>query len=172
MRSLLFVFICLTATLQGQSDSSLRLSKPYTWFAKQGLCMDSCSAPALYFSAYDWLGTPYHYGQALKKKGTDCSGFVCAVYKEVSCQELARSSSGLWMQCKPIPEKDLKEGDLLFFKIHKGLISHVGIYLGNHKFIHAAVLGGVIVSDLEEPYYKHYFYMGGRLLCSEPDSGN
>ena len=50
------------------------------------------------------------------------------------------------------------EGDILFFKIKKGQISHVGVYLGNNTFAHASVHSGVIISDLDEDYYKKYFF--------------
>jgi len=56
----------------------------------------------------------------------------------------------------------LGEGDLVFFKIKKKRISHIGIYLGNNKFAHASVKNGVIISDMDEPYYQKRFYSGGR----------
>jgi murein DD-endopeptidase / murein LD-carboxypeptidase len=58
----------------------------------------------------------------------------------------------------------MKEGDLVFFKIKKNIISHVGIYLGNGKFAHASMHSGIIVSDLDEPYYKKYFYKATRVI--------
>jgi lipoprotein Spr len=64
---------------------------------------------------------------------------------------------------KPIKKSALKEGDLVFFKIKQKRISHVGVYVGNNKFAHASVQNGVIISDLDEPYYKMYFYKGGRV---------
>jgi lipoprotein Spr len=54
-------------------------------------------------------------------------------------------------------------GDLVFFKIKKNRISHVGVYLGNNKFAHSAVKGGVRIDSLDTPYYKKTFYKGGRL---------
>ncbi len=69
----------------------------------------------------------------------------------------------MWPAVQPLEKPDLKEGDFVFIKIRKGQISHVGIYLGNNKFAHASVKTGVIISDLDEPYYKKYFYRGGRI---------
>jgi lipoprotein Spr len=63
----------------------------------------------------------------------------------------------------PVSREDLKEGDLVFFKINSRTISHVGIYLGNNRFAHASSSRGVVLSNLDEPYYKRYFYKGGRL---------
>ncbi|HYH57526.1 MAG TPA: NlpC/P60 family protein, partial [Anseongella sp.] len=59
---------------------------------------------------------------------------------------------------------DLKEGDFVFFKIHRRYISHIGIYLGNNKFVHASRSEGVTISDLDEPYWKRYFYKAGRFM--------
>ena len=72
-------------------------------------------------------------------------------------------SKDLWPTVKPIEKNELIEGDILFFKIKKGQISHVGVYLGNNKFAHASVQSGVIISDLNEDYYKKYFFKGGRV---------
>jgi lipoprotein Spr len=161
----LFLFLFLSPFLSKSQDCSpLQSTKAYKWFEQNGICMDSSQRPYLYFSTYEWAGTRYSYGKAVKQKGTDCSGFVSSVFRDVYCVELSRSSVGIWPQTIPIDKKDLQEGDILFFKIRKGRISHVGIYLGNNKFIHAAVKGGVIVSDLGEPYYARYFFSGGRVV--------
>ena len=57
----------------------------------------------------------------------------------------------------------IKQGDLLFFKTNGNSISHVGVYLKNNKFVHASTSKGVMINDLEETYYKKYFYSAGRL---------
>lgn len=169
MRMLIYTALLLLPALAFcQKDSTFARSKAYQWYESKGLCIDSVQEPALFFNAFEWAGTRYHYGQAQKQKGTDCSGFVSAVYRDVYCIELSRSSIGIWPQTKAVEKKDLKEGDLLFFKIRKGQISHVGIYMGNNKFIHAAVKGGVILSDLGEPYYAKYFFSGGH-VSPRPD---
>ena len=86
------------------------------------------------------------------------------LYEKVFGKDLARSSRSIFPQCEPLTSKsELQEGDLLFFKIWKGVISHVAIYLQNGKFIHAAVHGGVRIDSLDQPYYKKYFYKAGRL---------
>ena len=71
----------------------------------------------------------------------------------------------------PVGKDDLKEGDLVFFKIHSRRISHVGIYLGNNKFAHASSRG-VAISSLDDNYYSRYFYKGGRLMASFKDELN
>jgi hypothetical protein len=109
-----------------------------------------------------WIGTPYVYGGETKK-GTDCSGFVKTLYKDVYNLNLYRTASDLVKNCDSVNKKELKTGDLIFFKINSDKISHVGIYINDGKFIHASSAKGVIVSDLNEKYYKKYFSSAGRL---------
>ena len=132
------------------------------YFAKQGLHVDSAQTPYLYYQVHDWLGTRYKYA-GHTQQGIDCSGFVAEMYRSVYCIKLSGGSRDLYPQVDSVPRTELREGDILFFKIRKGQISHVGIYLGNDKFAHASVHSGVIVSDLKEEYYKKYFFTGGRL---------
>ncbi len=132
------------------------------YFLSNSLKPDSAVTPYLYYQVYDWVGTRYKYSGDTKK-GIDCSGFVSEIYKNVYCISLPGGSSEIWTKVNPIENTELKEGDILFFKIKKKRISHVGIFLGNNKFAHASVKTGVIVSDLNEAYYKKYFYKGGRI---------
>lgn len=108
-----------------------------------------------------WIGTPYVYGGETKK-GVDCSGFVKTLYKDVYNLNLYRTAFDLVKNCDSVKKKDMKTGDLIFFKINSNKISHVGIYLNDDKFIHASSKG-VIVSDLNQAYYKKYFFSAGRL---------
>jgi len=109
-----------------------------------------------------WLGTSYVYG-GNSKKGTDCSGFVQTLYKDIYNISLYRATTDLVKNCDLIDKKDIKTGDLIFFKINSGKVSHVGIFLGKGKFVHASSSKGVIVSDLKENYYAKYFYSAGRI---------
>lgn len=136
------------------------------YFAAQGLQPDSAKTPYLYSQVYNWVGTRYKYSGDTKN-GIDCSGFVAEIYKKAYCIDLPGCSRDIWPSVDPVEKSDLKEGDILFFKIRKGQISHVGIFLGNNKFAHASVKTGVIISDLEEAYYKKYFYKGGRTVVSD-----
>lgn len=127
-----------------------------------GLNMDSSVTPQLFLTVFDWVGTKYKYAGDCKT-GIDCSGFVSEMYRQVYCKEISGGSKELFSEVDTVAKSNLKEGDILFFKIKKGQISHVGIYLGNNKFAHASVHGGVMVNDLNEDYYKKYFYCGGRI---------
>jgi hypothetical protein len=116
----------------------------------------------LYFQIYDWLGVKYSYGKD-SKKGIDCSHFVSNIYRKVYGININGSSSSIFDGCFKVREEDLKEGDLVFFRINKKKkISHVGIYLQNRQFVHATIDRGVIISNLDENYYKKYFITGGK----------
>ncbi|NEM96071.1 C40 family peptidase [Pontibacter burrus] len=112
----------------------------------------------------DWLGTPYSYGRS-SKKGTDCSGFVTSIYRDVYGIDLSRSSHNMFQDVKHIKKDNIRTGDLVFFRRGpKQPIFHVGIYLKNGKFIHSATNGGVMVSSLKEPFYRKNFYAAGRVI--------
>jgi murein DD-endopeptidase / murein LD-carboxypeptidase len=135
----------------------------HEYFALNQLCPDSACTPFLYYQVYEWAGTRYRYG-GHAKSGIDCSGFVSQMYESSYCIHLSGGSKDIWQTVMPVEKINLQEGDIVFFKIKKGQISHVGIYLGNNKFAHASVKQGVIVSDLDEAYYKKYFFKGGRVI--------
>lgn len=119
----------------------------------------------LYAEASLWLGVPYRYG-GNTKAGSDCSGFVWQVYRRVYGKHLERSSDD---QAKKDVHKvgkgGLKPGDLVFFRTSRKSkkIDHVGIFLKDGYFVHASTSKGVIVSNLEEDYYKRTWQKGGRV---------
>jgi len=133
-----------------------------SFYKKYQLGLDSAASPLLYLNVYEWIGTRYRYA-GKTKQGIDCSGFVGEMYRQAYGLQLAGGSKELFQLVDTVARRDLREGDILFFKIKRGQISHVGVYLGNNKFAHASVHSGVVISDLEEPYYKKYFFTGGRL---------
>jgi murein DD-endopeptidase / murein LD-carboxypeptidase len=128
-----------------------------------GYEIDTIINPLLYKTVAEWLGTHYHYSGD-DTNGIDCSGFVSKVYKEAYGEDLAGSSRDIWHEnVHSLKKKELREGDLVFFKIHRRRVSHVGVYLGKNKFAHASTKAGVVISDLDAPYYKKYFFRGGRV---------
>lgn len=132
--------------------------------SRESLCflVDSNAFPLIFKTINTWLYTPYHFG-GLSKSGIDCSGFVKTFYKEAFEKQIhSRASREMYNEITPLPKAELALGDLVFFKIRKGHISHVGVYLGNNKFVHSSTHKGVVISDLNEPYYKRTFYSGGR----------
>jgi len=127
-----------------------------------GFNIDYVGNPRLYEGVNEWLGTPYRYSGS-SKRGVDCSGLVCLLYKDCYGKELTGCASDIYKNSQQISRSELQEGDLVFFKIRKKQISHVGVYLGQNRFVHASLQNGVIVSTLDDPYYKKYFYRAGRI---------
>lgn len=143
-----------------EGDGDITLKKKYA--AKLGVTEKEITNLALYRFIDDWYGTPYKYG-GKSKGGVDCSGFTSILYAQVYKKTISGSSTSLFDQCNAVSEKNLEEGNLVFFKINSDKVSHVGVYLKNHRFVHASTHKGVIISSLEEEYYKKYFYKGGKV---------
>ncbi len=112
----------------------------------------------------NWYGAKYQYG-GCSRTGIDCSCFARTLYKAVYGIELQRSSAIQYKQTKRVKRiPQLEEGDLVFFRVHSMKINHVGVYIGDRKFIHATTASGVVVSSLDEPNYKREFYRAGTIL--------
>lgn len=116
----------------------------------------------LYSFIDEWYGVPYKYGSC-QKSGIDCSCFAGVLCEKIYNQHLARSAGEIFKQCKQISLEDAKEGDLCFFKIGGNQITHVGVYLKKKLFVHASTSKGVVISSLDEAYYKKYFFSAGRI---------
>lgn len=110
----------------------------------------------------EWYGVRYRTG-GNTKTGVDCSGFTVAVYMAVYGISLPRVSRDQYRISRKISTTELQEGDLVFFNTRGSGVSHVGVYLGNNKFIHASVSRGVMVNGLFEPYYLQRFIGAGRI---------
>ncbi len=109
----------------------------------------------------EWWNVPYKYA-GNTKNGIDCSGFVCTVLTTVYNKQLTRGSKSMYAETERVKKENLVQGDLVFFRIKHGQISHVGLYLTNNMFVHASVKYGVTISSLDDPYYKKVFSSGGR----------
>lgn len=133
-----------------------------------GVALSATSNLKLYQFVYDWIGTPYRLGGGTKK-GIDCSGFAVELYNKVFSTLIGNNSRNIFSMVNPISKDELKEGDLVFFKIGSRSITHMGVYIGNNKFAHASSSKGVMISDLDEDYWRRYYYKGGRLLASFRD---
>jgi probable lipoprotein NlpC len=107
-----------------------------------------------------FLGTPYKKGGA-SKKGLDCSGFVMEVYKKYAGFNLPHNTEKLFKLVKKVDKEKLGYGDLVFFSDFGFSPSHVGIYIGQGKFVHSAEGYGVIISSLDDKRYRKS-YIGAR----------
>lgn len=108
-----------------------------------------------------WKGTKYRNG-GLSKKGIDCSGFVYLTFRSILGIQLPRTTESLANTGIQIPKKNLRPGDLIFFKT--GLFSqHVGIFLEGSQFLHASASKGVTISNLHNNYWKSNYLYAKRL---------
>ncbi len=157
-----YLWICFSSLSQAQNPSLVYNPASLTdSVSKQlGIKTDTIYNTILYRTVIDWIGTRYKYG-GRSKAGIDCSDFASILYKESYNIDLSGRAGDMFKKALPIGKPELKEGDLVFFKIRKVNISHIGVYLGDNKFAHATTKAGVIISDLNEPYYLRYFYKGG-----------
>ena len=121
-------------------------------------------------SALDYIGASYKYG-GNHPASIDCSAFVKRVFNEVNIH-LPRTSREQFELGVEVPLDQLAVGDLLFFK-RKKRIGHVGIYIGDNMFIHAASKEkGVIISSVDSPYFKKTFVGAKRLFIKESNKSN
>lgn len=105
--------------------------------------------------AVSWLGTSYRWGGS-SKNGIDCSGLTRQVYKGEGIG-LPHNARLQYKKGKPVAKTAMLPGDLVFFNT-RGPLTHVGIYIGDNKFVHAANRRrGVRVDSLSSPYYTKYF---------------
>ena len=112
-------------------------------------------------SAVEFLGRPYRFGS--EGKAFDCSGFVRTVFAKIGI-ELPHSARDQFSLGERVDRDDLEPGDLVFFRTYRHTASHVGIYVGDDKFVHAATRGGQVqVDSLDAAYYARR-YLGARRL--------
>jgi len=152
---------------ESEATTASRDSLAYGYYGQTlGLKLAQTENKSLLQTVIDWIGTPYSFG-ASSRRGTDCSGFVTQVYKQVYGITLKHSSRAMFGSAKRVAKTEMKTGDLVFFSHGKGNIYHVGIYLKDGKFAHSATNGGVMVSSLNQAYYHRNFYAAGRVEGTE-----
>lgn len=118
------------------------------------------------------IGVNYKYGGSNPASGFDCSGFVSHVFRQVAGLSLPHNALAMSRQGKKISQNELQPGDLVFFNTLRRSFSHVGIYLGNNRFVHAPSSGGgVEVVDMQEKYWVKHFNGARRLLTFQLPAG-
>jgi cell wall-associated NlpC family hydrolase len=186
MRKCLFLAVLFFATLSGQAahaQDSSPTDKPATTTvvtprgSHQAVYSESTSSAAakvfydavdqagnLVVSALSYMGIHYKYGGNEPDAGFDCSGFVRYVYNNTLGLVLPRTSAEMSKKGDTVKKDDLKPGDLVFFNTLKRAFSHVGIYVGEGKFVHAPSTGGAVrVESMEIPYWQQRFNGARRL---------
>ena len=116
-------------------------------------------------TATHFLGTPYRFGGATPEEGFDCSGYVAYVFSKSVGLTLPHYTGAQIREGQPVPSNRLLPADLVFFRIGERQPLHVGIYLGENRFIHAPSRDGqVSVERLDHPYWKDHYRTARRLL--------
>jgi cell wall-associated NlpC family hydrolase len=126
-------------------------------------------ASDLVFNAMGFLGVPYKRGGNSAESGFDCSGFVKAMYEQTVGMVLPRRSVEQAAATQPIDKSELQPGDLVFFNTLRSAFSHVGIYVGDNKFIHSPRTGSVVrVEDMRVNYWSSRFDGARRVPQAAP----
>ena len=117
--------------------------------------------------ARSMVGTHYHYGGSTPSAGFDCSGLVLYSYEEAGQPGLPHSVTRLNDLARPVSIQSLEVGDLLFFRLQGRKSSHVGIYLGDRRFVHAPSSGKEVeVVSFDHVYWGPRIKLAGRLPAS------
>ena len=148
MRSIILISVVLLSACASTKESSLpdRTYKQLTSYAQT------------------LIGSPYKYGGKSPSTGFDCSGYVGHVFKNIAGISLPHNSRQISRHGKSVKASQLREGDLVFYDTNNQSFSHVGIYLGNERFIHAPSSGGSVrVEDMNMDYWKKH-YNGARRI--------
>jgi cell wall-associated NlpC family hydrolase len=119
--------------------------------------------------AVSLVGTPYRLGGSDPQQGLDCSGFVNHVFRQTAGLQLPRESQAISQVGLALDPAELQPGDLVFFNTLDRPFSHVGIYLGDKRFVHAASSrsGGVMLSSLSDSYWSLRFEGARRVMTSQ-----
>ena len=113
------------------------------------------------------IGAPYRYGGA-GPDAFDCSGLVTFAHRQIGVA-VPRTAAQQFAAATPIERNELRPGDLVFFRLDGRDVSHVGIYAGDNRFVHAPQRGGnVRMASLDEDYFNRSFAGAGRLYTLHP----
>ena len=128
----------------------------------------SDAAQEILINALSLTGVKYKYGGKSPETGFDCSGFVRYVFQQAANLTLPHGARAISQLGQSIPVDQLQPGDLVFFNTLKSAFSHVGIYLGDGKFIHAPSSGGGIhVVDMNDSYWAKRFNGARRMPATD-----
>lgn len=151
--------VLLLAACAAPESRTPRTSAPEQPAPQQGSRASRKAGEQAAVVAVRQIGAPYRYG-GNNASGFDCSGLVQFAYAAAG-KSLPRTTRDLWRQMQPV-RGELEVGDVLFFNI-EGKVSHVGLYLGSRRFVHAPASGReVTIADLDSDFYRRAFIRGGR----------
>lgn len=145
----------------GGRQANVRTAAPAAW--ADAAPADPAAANAVLMRALSLVGAPYRYGGASPDTGFDCSGLVGYVFRDMLGHALPRTTGELGRSGDRVAATRLAAGDLVVFG--RGQPNHVGIYVGEGRFVHAPTTGGrVRIDRLDGPYWRDHLLGGRRLL--------
>ncbi len=146
----------------GKLDQQTYDALGWAVFDKTGI--QKIKAKDILSTASKYKGVPYVFG-GTTPRGFDCSGYVQYVFKQRGA-DLTRTADTQFEEGVSLSRRQLKPGDLVFFSTYEAGASHVGIYAGNHQFWNATSSQGVMLSDMEDGYWRARYYGARRLLAT------
>lgn len=166
------LWLCSPARASDITEFDLR-PQPQPLSTRSKLQQFTDRASDLAVSAMGMIGIHYKYGGNNPENGLDCSGLVRYVFKDAWGVNVPRTAAELSRSGEKIDKQDLQPGDLVFYNTLRRSFSHVGIYLGDNKFIHAPSTGGKVrIESMDLSYWKSRFNGARRINDPEPDSDN
>jgi cell wall-associated NlpC family hydrolase len=137
--------------------------------AKSFLSGVASKAGDVVVGALNMIGVRYRWGGNTPDSGLDCSGFVRYVFQDTLGMTLPRRAEEMSRVGEKVTVSDLKPGDLVFFNTMRRSFSHVGIYIGDNKFVHSPSTGSTIrVDDLDDGYWEKRFTGARRIENAQP----
>lgn len=157
IRSLAAVVICITLAACAGPSHRTTASTPH---------IDPAQRTEVVMTALSLLDTRYRYGGARVQQGFDCSGLVKYVFATATDTQLPHNTDQIARMSRPISRSRLQPGDLVFFNTLGQSNSHMGIYVGDGRFINAPSTGGQVrIDSLNSPYYRRHFESVGTLFA-------
>ncbi len=141
--------------LEDTASNQAAIEPEHSWRTK---------ASEILLNALSLTGIKYQYGGTQPETGFDCSGFVRYVFRESANIALPPTARAISQIGKTVKKDELQPGDLVFFNTLRSAVSHVGIYIGNNRFIHAPRAGGSVrVDDMQADYWTKRYNGAQRL---------
>jgi cell wall-associated NlpC family hydrolase len=145
---------CSVAPVQHTYTDLLHTDEKYNPFANYFVLENPAHRKEIVAQALSLIGTDYRYGGKTPRGGMDCSGLVIYSVEQASNRRLPHHAASIAMMTRPIKRKELASGDLVFFNTMKRRYSHVGVYIGDNRFVHSPAPGQKVrIDSLNTRYF-------------------
>lgn len=179
MRSVIWFCVLVASSAEGLAQQAPAAPRPISaaadvaadntlLAAAQQERADASIAETLLY-AFSLIGVKYRYGGKDADTGFDCSGFIRHVFAETLSLALPHSAYAMSKLGNPIEKDGLQPGDLVFYKTRKHAFSHVGLYIGDGRFVHAPSRGKTVeIVEMDNSYWRKRFNGARRLIAGPP----